>query len=142
VATSAITNAIVALLDGDVTLAALAPDGVFFGVGPPHVDRFVVVSYAHGVTFGEFGRRAIEDKYYAVTAVMRKQSSADLQAAQAAADRIETILDGAQFLIAGYDLMSCTFEEAIEREPEVDDADDSVRWFHVGAIYRVQVSCT
>ena len=139
--TTAITNALVDLLAGDATLAGLAPDGVYFGAAPPHAARFVVVLYAHGVAVGEFGGRAYEDKYYAVKAVMRKTGDVDLATAQAAATRIETILDRAVLLAPGYSCMSCIFEEALEPEPDVDDSDDSVRWYQSGGIYRVQMSC-
>jgi len=142
VATSAITNAIVAVLDGDAALAALAPDGVYYGAAPPHAERFVIVLFAHGVAVPEFGRRSYEDKYYAIRAVVRKTTDADLATAQDAAARIETILDGARLLAPGYEPMGCFFEEPLEPEPDVDETDDSVRWFSVGGVYRVQMSCT
>src|SRR5205814_2068608 len=98
VGSTAITNALIAVLDGDAPLAALAPDGVFFGSAPPHASRFVLVSLTHGVTTWEFTRRAIEEKYYAVTAVLRKENGVDLSTAQDAAARIETVLDGARLI--------------------------------------------
>jgi hypothetical protein len=142
VSTSAITNALIAVLEGDSTLASLAPDGVWFGVAPPHASRFVVVSFVRGIATWEFQRRAMEEKWYVVKAVMRKTVDVDLAVAQSAANRIETILDGAQLLAPGYEPMVCALEEPVELDPEVDDLDDTVRWFHIGGIYKVQMSCT
>jgi hypothetical protein len=141
VATSAITNALIAVLDGDAVLGNLAPDGVWFGAAPPHCDRFILVSLAHNAAIPMFNGRAYEEKYYVVKAVMRKDVGVDLAVAQSAASRIETILDGARLLASGYEPMACSFEESVELDPDVDAADDSVRWFHQGGIYKVSMSC-
>jgi hypothetical protein len=139
-ASSAITNALVAVLEGDAPLAGLAPDGVYIGTAPPHAAQFVLVSYAHGLVTPQFRAPAFEEKWFDVSAVMRRREGVDLATCQAAAARIEAVLDGARLLAAGYTPMTCERESAIEWDPEVDDADDSVRWYRVGGVFRVAMS--
>jgi hypothetical protein len=134
-ASSAIDRALLALLAGDATLMALTPDGVFWDEGPPHATRLVIVSLLSEVDGYMQGGRAWEDGLYLVKAVTLNAAATAIDAA----DRIDLLLEGAQLMATGYTPMVTMGEERI-RHTEVDEADDSVRWFHIGRHYRIVMS--
>jgi hypothetical protein len=142
---SAIDDGLLALLSGDATLMALTPDGVFWDEAPPHAKLFVIVSLVDEADVRMFGGRAYEDALYLVKAVMLKTAMGSATGSppttliQQAADRIDTVLEGASLLVAGYTPMTLE-REARLRMTEVDDLDDRIRWFHRGGHYRVQMS--
>jgi len=83
-----------------------------------------------------FGERAYEEALYLVKAVMLKSPGGQVQSA---ADRIDTLLEGALLIVPGYTPM-VSMRESRVRFTEVDDLDDSVRWSHAGGQYRIVMS--
>ncbi len=133
---SAIENALIGKLIADATLMALVPDGVFFDESNPGATRFIIVSLVDEVDGAMFGARAFEDALFMVKAVMLSTSGGNIQAAAA---RIDTLLEQGTLAPAGYTLMAMHRESRI-RMTEVDDIDPSIRWQHRGGQYRVAVS--
>lgn len=135
---TAIDNALIALLASDVTLLTLCPNGVYWEEAPAVVraTRFVIVSLVDAHDTPQFGARSFEDALYLVKAVALSSSGADVRAAAA---RIDALLEGGTLAIAGYSVMVLEREERV-RYTEVDDADQSIRWQHRGGRYRVMVS--
>lgn len=133
---AAIDAAIVARLAGDAQLTALAPGGVFRGVSPQGAAQpFVIVDLVTHADEWEMGQAAAyESVLYQVKAV---QGSTSGTGAQAAADRIQTLLDNVALSVIGYHSMLCAREERIAYT-EVDDASDH-RFQHRGGLYRVMV---
>ena len=133
---SLIENALIAKLLADGTLTALVPDGVYFDEGPASKTRFVIVSLVDEVDLGKFGGRAIEDALFMVKAVMLSTAGGNIQAAAA---RIDTLLEDQPMTVAGFTHMT-THREARLRQTEVDSVDPTIRWQHRGGMYRVQCS--
>jgi hypothetical protein len=133
---SAIDNAVVALLLADATLAALMPDGVYFDVAKPKATRFVIVSLVESLDEPVLGSRGYEDLLYLVKAVGLVSTGADVNTA---AHRIDQLLEDQPLTIPGYVHM-VTAREARIRYTEVDEVDDTIRWQHRGGHYRVQAS--
>lgn len=133
---SAIDQALMAVLSGDQTLMALVPDGVFWEAAPPKATRFVLVSLVESHDEPMFDGRAYEDAVYLVTAVMLKTANGNIQGAAA---RMDVILEGATLFATGYTPMVIARESRV-RLTEVDEVDDTIRWFHRGGHYRVVMS--
>jgi hypothetical protein len=133
---SAIDNAVVAVLLADATLAGLLPDGVYFDVAKPKAQRFVIVSLVTADDEPVLGSRGYEDVLYLVKAVGLVSTGADVNAAAA---RIDALLEDQPLTIPGYVHM-VTCREARIRYTEVDEVDDTIRWQHRGGHYRVQAS--
>jgi hypothetical protein len=133
---SDIDNAVIGVLLGDATLMALMPGGVYFGAAPPKGTAFVIISLVTAEDEPVFGSRAIEDVLYLIKAVALTSSGADVKAA---AHRIDVLLEDQPLVIPGYVHM-VTCRESRIRYPEVDEVDDTIRWQHRGAQYRVQAS--
>jgi len=133
---SAIDDALLAVLAGDATLSGLLPDGVWFDQAPANARQFVLVSLFHAADQGTFGQRAIEDALYLVKAVSFNTSPATVLAAAA---RIDAVLEDVALTVAGMTSMAVYREQRI-RYPEVDAIDPSILWQHCGGHYRVQVS--
>ena len=133
---AAVDAALVAKLGADVTLLGLMPNGVYVDVAPPRSTRFVIVSLLEHHDEQEFGGRAIESALYLVKAVGLSTANPDMAGAAA---RIDELLDGGVLTPTGFDLMAMHREERV-RITEVDDADPSIRWYHRGGHYRVEVS--
>lgn len=133
---AAIDAAILAKLSGDAQLTTLAPGGVFRGTSPQGAAQpFVIVDLVTHQDEWQIGQAsAYESAVYLVKAVQGSTSGAG---AQAAADRIDALLNNAALSVAGYDLMLCAREERIAYL-EVDDASDH-RFQHRGGLYRVMV---
>ena len=139
---SAIDEALVDLLASDATLRGLLPDGVFFDVAPPQARKFCVVSIVTQVGVPVFGGCAIEDTTYLVKAVCAVDGGGSSAIRQAAA-RIDDLLDDGTLAVpAAYGFMACFRDDTDGRVRalEIDDLDKSIRWYHRGARYRVQVS--
>ena len=133
---SAIDNAVVAVLLADATLAGLLPDGVYFDVAKPKAKRFVIVSIVETLDEPVLGSRGYEDVLYLVKAVGLVSTGVDVKAA---AQRIDELLEDQPLTIPGYVHM-LTCREARIRYPETDEVDDTIRWQHRGGHYRVQAS--
>lgn len=133
---SAIDNALIALLGADATLLALCPNGVYFAESPPGSTRFVIVSLVDEDDIQMFGARAFEDTLYLVKAVMLSTAGGDIKAAAA---RIDALLEQQTLTVPGYGI-STMHRESRERSTEVDDLDPALRWLHRGGMYRVVAS--
>lgn len=133
---SDVDNALVMKLGSDAALLALCPNGVYVDEAPPGSTKFVIVSLVDESDVREFNRRSFEDALYMVKAVMSKSSGGDVKAAAA---RIDALLENGSLTVNGYTHMVMHREGRI-RATEVDDIEPSIRWFHRGGNYRVQVS--
>jgi hypothetical protein len=134
-ASRAIQQAIVDLLQADAALAALLPDGVYMERGPDGATRFAVVALLHGQNERVFGARAIEHGLYLVKAVTLGATEVN----EAAEARIDEVLENAVLMVAGYAPMMFSQEEPI-RETEPDSEDASIVWYHGGGQYQVDMS--
>lgn len=134
-----IDAAIFSLLANDATLTSLAPGGVFRSTSPPNISSpFVIVDLVEHTDEHEMGSAtpALEDVRYQVKAV---DNSKSMLGAQAAADRIHTLLNGATLTITGYTSLNCVRDERIAYI-EVDTP--GFRFAHAGGIYHVMVDPT
>lgn len=131
---SAIDNALMAKLGADAALLAICINGVYWEEAPPKSTRFVIVSMIDEVDEPQFGGRAYEDALYLVKAVTLSTEGANIQAA---ADRINTLLEDQTLTVSGYTHMVMHREGRV-RITEVDELDPSIRWYHRGGQYRVQ----
>lgn len=141
-ASTDIDTALVSKLAADTTLAGLMTDGVYVDVAPIGMKRFVIVSLLDADDEDMFGGRAFENALYLVKAVDQNTSPTT---ARVAAARIDAILDPqppnppATLNVAGYGLMRIRRETRL-RTVEVDEADATIRWQHIGGHYEVTVS--
>lgn len=133
---SLIDNALIALLGADITLLALVPNGIYYDEAPPNSTRFVIVSVVDQHDEPMFNGRAFEDTLYLVKAVMRSDANGDIKAAAA---RIDVLLEQQPLTVSGYNV-SCMRRESRVRMTEVDEIDQSIRWFHRGGRYQVVAS--
>jgi hypothetical protein len=133
---SDIDAAVSAALLGDAALMALAKDGVFFSQATPNATRFVVIDLVTALDQTAFSARAYEDVTYRVKYVEQGLNGLN---AKAAAARIDAVLDGATFAIAGYSLMSVERTERV-RYTDIDPVDPSIRWQHRGGLYNLKAS--
>jgi hypothetical protein len=133
---SLIDNGIVSLLGSDGTLLGLCPNGVYWDEAPPNSQRFVIVSLVDEHDIGTFRARAFEEGLYLVKAVMLSTAGGDIKAAAA---RIDTLLEQQTLTISGYAPVIVSRESRV-RMTEVDDVDQSIRWFHRGGRYTVAAS--
>jgi Protein of unknown function (DUF3168) len=130
---AAIDTAVMTRLQGDATLATLAPGGAFPDVAPEGVaDPFVIVSLSsHEDVDEQSGRTAFERPRYLVKAVGQGPNAA---AAIAAYNRAHALLQGPVLTIVGFHCMDVSREERIR----FVERDGHVTWHHVGGIYRVE----
>lgn len=137
---AAIDTAVVARLAGDATLAALVPDGIWFGAAPQNVTAFglvVPVSATEDAVFGPPGaRRAWEENVYAIVAVCQGKSAS---AAQDAAARIDALLVDHDLAVAGYTCMLLDRSARIALAT-VDAVDPNIQWQQQGGQYRVRMT--
>ena len=133
---SAIADALLAVLNGDPALMRLMPDGAFYAVAPASLKRFVIVSLIVAIDESVFGQRAIENSLYLVEARARSDVGGDVDGA---ALQIEALIGHGGLTIPGFALMTCHREEFV-RTIEDDQYDTSIRWLRTGGQYRVQVS--
>jgi hypothetical protein len=135
---STVTIAILQILQADMALRLLLPDGVFFAEARPGSTRFVIVSLVSSVEAPMFGGPAYKDTVYLVEAraLTTAASSTDVENAFA---RITTLLTDAELTMPEYGAMLTQFEEELE-SVEVDDIDPSIRWNRVGGHLHVMVA--
>ena len=138
---TAVDTAVVSVLAADTYLQTLCPGGVYFGVAPQGRRQFVLVALVVDFSDWQFAevsgeRRAIEDITYNVKAVVMDSVGSDVEAAAA---RIDAVLEDQPLTIPGYGWMSTVRTERI-RYPEVDSVDQNIRWWHQGGHYRVMVT--
>lgn len=137
--TSAIANAVIAKLGADATLLALVPNGVHWGEAPAGSTRFVIVSLADAHDIITFRGRTIESALFSVEARMLVSAGGNIQAAAA---RIDALLEDQPLTVAGYTWMSTLRESPSRPAPEIDAVDTSIRWNRRGGMYRVEMSIT
>lgn len=133
-----IDRALVSVLASDATLMALVPDGVFFDQAPANAARFVIVSLLAEIDVQQFRGRAFEEATYLVEARMLSTAGGDVQAAAA---RIDVLLEGATLTATGYTTVLVTREERLRRT-EADEIEPTIRWFRRGGRYRVVMAAT
>lgn len=133
---SDIDSALVTKLGADAALLALLPHGAHWDEAPPGSTRFVIVSLVDAADEPMQGGCAYEDALYLVKAVALSTAGADMKAAEA---RIKALLEDQALVVAGYTWMTLHREARIRRT-EVDDADPSIRWYHRGGHYRLQMA--
>jgi hypothetical protein len=133
---SLIDQALLAHLGSDATLLSHAINGIYYQEAPEGAKRFVIVSLVDEHDEGVFNQRAYEDALYMIEARMASTAGGNIQAA---AQRIDELLEDVQIQVAGYNYMAC-YRESRMRFTEVDDADPSIRWFRRGGMYRIQMS--
>lgn len=139
---SAVDAAIVGRLAADAQLLVLCPGGVYFAAAPRgRTMGFVLVALVAAFDEAVFAeapalRRAIEDITYSVHAVVMESA---MSQAEAAAARIDALLEDSPLTIPGFGWMSTRRAERI-RYSEVDSVDSNIRWQHHGGQYRVQVT--
>jgi hypothetical protein len=133
-----VTIAILQILQQDMALRLLLPDGVFFAEARPGSTRFVIVSLVSSVEAPMFGGPAYKDTVYLVEAraLTTAASSTDVENAFA---RCTTLLTDADLTMTGYGAMLTQFEEELE-SVEVDDIDPSIRWNRCGGHLHVMVA--
>lgn len=136
--TGDIDAALVGRLLSDAPLMALMPDGVFWDVATSGKTRVVIVKLMSHTVERVFNGRAYESPVYLVKAVERTTSSANVQAA---ARRIDAVLDGVRLIVAGYAFVDMAFDEYV-RYAEVDADNADARWQHEGAMYSAFASPT
>jgi hypothetical protein len=134
VSSQAIDTALIAKLAGDATLTGLAPGGVYREVAPQGVEEpFVIVQQmTHEDQYLLRRQSAFESVLYLVKAVQQSMSGSG---AQAAADRIHTLLQNGSLTITGYTLTLLQREERIATV-EIDE-DRDLRYQHRGGLYRL-----
>jgi hypothetical protein len=135
---SDIDAALVAKLGADATLLGYMPNNVHIDEATAGSTRFVIVSLIEETDSHRLGGRAHEDALYLVKAVAVKTSGGVPPVKEAAA-RIDALLDGGTLTVNGYTLMTMHRESRI-RYTEVDEEDESIRWYHRGGQYRVMMS--
>lgn len=125
----------------DAALKSLLPDGVWLEVALPTSTgavrtRFAIVSLVPMVsrTVAAFGRRAVEERFYMIKAVVRDLSPVT---ANNAAHRITELLEDVPVPATGYDWMTTYCVNPIETQ-QLDDADPKLAWQHRGGYYRAQ----
>ena len=134
---SDIDDAIVGRLSSDPALTALVPDGVYFDEAPPGVKRFVLLVLVSEDDHASFsGTREYEDSVYRVQAVALDTSH---DTVNAAANRIDALLENYAFVVAAYTWMT-TQRDGRFRHTQADPVDPSLRWQVSGAQYRVQMA--
>lgn len=129
--------AVIEILANDATLAALCPDGVYWGLRPaqaPAPRSFVIVALFDHREEPGFGGTLYERTTYLVKAVVLATSKTP---ARQAAARIDALLIGAilDLAPAGYTAMDCRRVDRIAY-PELDLANKAT-WFHHGGQYEL-----
>jgi len=133
--TSAIVNAIIAVLGADPTLLALMPNGVYYLNGPNGATRFVSVKIQDATDVAEFGRRAIEDAHYEIlaTALSSMIGPDDMRAA---AYRIDELLEDQPIAVTGYEWMT-THRVNPVIDKMTDPENPNLEWRYRGGTYHV-----
>jgi hypothetical protein len=131
----AVDAAVFAALNGDATLRGFCPDGVWRNQAPQSKTRFVVVLQSGHLDANVYHGSAFETFVYAVTAVLKDNSSVT---ASSAADRIRVVLEGLT-TATGYELMVAQRTERLAYS-EPDPGNPDLFWQHFGGLYEVMVT--
>jgi len=134
VADSAVLDAaVVTLLLNDATLQGLLPDGVYFDQATPGAQRYTLVTITSAPDTWMFGGRAFETPVYLVLAVVLSVTGGNIQAAAA---RIDAVLNGATVSATGYAPATLRRVSRV-RHSDPDSADASHRWQTRGGEYEL-----
>jgi hypothetical protein len=134
--TNAVHRALLPRLSGDATLMGLMPDGVYWDISKAGKTRLVIVKLMHHDTVDMFGRCAFEQPSYLVKAVEYSLSPNNVNAA---AERIDALLNNQPLTIDGYGLMTAQYLTDVRyQEPDTTNADQ--RWQHSGGVYLLMVA--
>jgi hypothetical protein len=131
---AAIDVALMDLLEADATLLSILPDGVWKALPPQEAKRFVVISLMDHADVSVYGGLGYVSCLYMVKAVAPSALLTNMRAAEA---RLYELLNEGTLAVPGF--MAMFREERID-QTERDDLDKSIRWFHRGGYYRVQVA--
>ena len=131
----AVDAAVFAALGNDAQLKTLCPDGVYRNQAPQAKTRFLVVIQASHVDAAQFQGPAFETFGYAVTAVLKDNSSVN---ASTAAARIRIVLE-AMPTVSGYIISIVQRTERIAYS-EPDPVNPDQFWQHFGGLYEVMVT--
>ena len=134
---SQIDRVILDALKADATLAGLVPGGVWFGIPPPGLRVFVLVTVDQSTDDGVFQHRRLESVRYIAQAV-GLSTDTSLGAMKDAAERIDNVLDGDTPIATptGYASIDCVRDERLA-DSVVDEVDKSLSWHHYGGYYMV-----
>jgi|SRR6185295_17355304 len=136
-----IDTALLTKLSSDATLLSYVPNGVYFDEAPPNSTQFVIISLVDEADDAIFGGRKFEDGHYLIKAVARTTAINAASNVRSAAARIDALLEDTTLTVSGYTTFEVSRESRI-RITEVDDADPTIRWYHRGGQYRVQMTLT
>jgi hypothetical protein len=139
--TSLIANALIAVLASDAALLGVMPNGVYYDLAGKGATRYVIVHLNDAQDVAEFGRRTLERGDYLVKAVGLSIALASPSDMQAAAYRIDQLLEDQPFAVAGY-AWSTTHRIQPVHYTEIDGDNQSLRWYHRGGIYHVEFAPT
>jgi hypothetical protein len=131
--------ALLATLNADAELVALLPHLVWFDEAPQGSTKFGVVRLEDHKDERAFEGRSHEDALYRVVAVVRTTEANAGPTMQAAAARIDVVLEGALLTVAGFDPMTCYRERRV-RDTQTDVVDPAIRFMFCGGLYRVVMS--
>lgn len=137
---SEVDAALMAKLQGDAALAALARPGQFVfwdNEAPANASRFINVSQVDHVDVPIFEGTGTEDFLYLVKWV--ELSSDTVKNAKAGAARIQALLHLGTLTVAGYALLVMRRVERVRLTEPVPE-DSSKDWFHRGGRYQVMVA--
>jgi len=136
--TGDVDAAMVALVKADAELMALCPGGVYYGVAPQGIERFVIVErVSHFNERNMFRAPASETYLYLIKAVIPGSSST---AARAAGERIRALFELARAVpLTDYVQLAPVEETESIRYPEVDESNLDVRVQHWGGHYEITV---
>jgi hypothetical protein len=128
---SALDAAVINKLLGDSQLMTLLPDGVYFDQATPGAQRYTLVTITSAPDTVMFNGRAFEGPIYLVLAVVLSVTGGNVQAAAA---RIDALLDGATVSATGY-RPAVLYRLSRVRHSDPDTQDASHRWQTRGGEY-------
>jgi hypothetical protein len=136
-----VDRAVLDALQADAPLAALLPDGVWFGEARQGLTAFVVVWAPDVRDVAQFGRPGQRTAYLDCAYWIRAatQDTTPGRANDAAA-RIDALLVDVPLVVAGFGWLSTARVERLAPPPQVDAVDASIRWQMRGGRYRVLVA--
>jgi hypothetical protein len=131
--------AILATLNADATLLGFLPHAVWFDEAPQGSAKFGIVRLEDHKDERRFEGRSHEDALYRVIAVVRTTESNAGPTMQSAAARMDALLEGALFTVAGFEPMTAVRERRV-RDTQTDVVDPTIRFMFCGGLYRVVMS--
>lgn|SRR5262249_19984737 len=135
-------GAVIAALQADAALTAIATDGVWYGNGAMvTARRFVTIMRMQGHVEPEFDPiAAYYDLPYQIRCVLQTKSTTDVNTA---AERIHAVLNRNEpaIVATGFRTLYCELEFPI-RYDQIDTSNPDIHWQHAGGQYRLWVMPT